>query len=653
MNKLKFLTLTIIFVMAAVFVVPRVMTVQAAAPANDDFSDATVVNGLPFSETLITTDATTEPGDPGPCGNSYYPDRSVWYSFTPTESMYVQISTEGSNYYTAVGVYTGSYDSLSEVNCTSRNAYLTTSLSAGTTYYFEVVWMGASYPGPGEGDFSLHLTLTQVVAPSNDNFADAKIVDGMPYQDSVDNTAATVEPGEPAGCSYNGPVKTIWYAYTPANKGILSGNASYLTVYTGNTLDSLTQITCTSWDNSFQTSVSPGTTYYIQLGSVYDSDSGHISVYLNFTPAPANDDFANAMVVGDIPFSNTVYNASASTESGEPNPGCYWDNMYRTIWYAYTPSTSGSITFERSGFYYSFSAVYAGSSLDTLTLLRCAAYEYSHFTLHVDPGVTYYIQLGSAYYSDYGNLTLDLYVPPPPNVDFWWSPGDPNRFDTVQFCDSSNDPGGEGSNYFWWNFGDGTQLETTDSCVYHQFKTDNDYSVWHKVQTNDGRTGETTKVISVRTHDVAITKFAVPQSAKVGQTRAITVGIRNSKYPENVTVDLYKSTPYGFTWVGALSMYVPVRPSNRTTDFNFSYTFTNDDGKAGKVTFKAVARLDSARDALPADNEAIALPTKVGGYSPYAATIVNPSNKVGAASTFGLLALGLAFGFLTVKGRPK
>jgi hypothetical protein len=50
---------------------------------------------------------------------------------------------------------------------------------------------------------------------------------------------------------------------------------------------------------------------------------------------------------------------------------------------------------------------------------------------------------------------------------------------------------------------------------------------------------------------------------------------------------------------------------NRTTDFTFSYTFTAGDTSIGKVTFKAVAVLVGARDGLPADNEAIAPPTKV------------------------------------------
>jgi hypothetical protein len=44
----------------------------------------------------------------------------------------------------------------------------------------------------------------------------------------------------------------------------------------------------------------------------------------------------------------------------------------------------------------------------------------------------------------------------------------------------------------------------------------------------------------------------------------------------------------------------------------FSYTFTSNDTAFGKVTFQAVASIVDARDALPADNTATALPTEVG-----------------------------------------
>ena len=360
---------------------------------------------------------------------------------------------------------------------------------------------------------------------------------------------------------------------------------SFLAVYTGNAVNNLSLVTCTNWDGTIQFTVSPGTTYYIQVGRLWEGNYGDDRLNFSFTPAPPNDDFANAMLVTSIPFSTSLNNYTASTEAGEPDPGCTWGGISRTVWYAYTPSTSGSITFQKGGFYDSFMAVYLGNSLSSLTLLRCAATWQNIFTLRLEAGVTYYIQQGSAYYDYYyGDLSLSLYNAPPPSVNFWWDPGDPNRYENTTFCSDTYDPGGEATIRNSWDFGDGTQIETGEGCVSHNFMADGDYTVWHQVETTDGRTGEITRVVRVRTHDVAITKFTVPQAVTVGQTRPIVVGVRNTTYPENVTLELYKSTPNGFVWVGALSMEVPVRPSNRTTDFKFSYTFANEDGLTGSIT---------------------------------------------------------------------
>ena len=89
------------------------------------------------------------------------------------------------------------------------------------------------------------------------------------------------------------------------------------------------------------------------------------------------------------------------------------------------------------------------------------------------------------------------------------------------------------------------------------------------------------------------------------------MGLSNSRYDESVTVYLYRSTTYGYEWVGTLTAQVPVRPGNRTTDVDFSYTFTDADAALGTVTFRAEARINQYQDALPANNEAISAPTKM------------------------------------------
>jgi len=98
---------------------------------------------------------------------------------------------------------------------------------------------------------------------------------------------------------------------------------------------------------------------------------------------------------------------------------------------------------------------------------------------------------------------------------------------------------------------------------------------------------------------------------RAGTTVPVTVHVANARLPETVEVDVLKSTPFGFEFVGTTTQQVPVRKANQTTDFKFNYTFTTADAAIGKVTFKAVASLVGARDALPTDNEAISAATKV------------------------------------------
>jgi hypothetical protein len=120
----------------------------------------------------------------------------------------------------------------------------------------------------------------------------------------------------------------------------------------------------------------------------------------------------------------------------------------------------------------------------------------------------------------------------------------------------------------------------------------------------------------VSTHDIAITKLSAPNSASSERTRSITAYVWNKRRPETVQVDLYKSDPAaadGWMQVGGYSQYVPVRSGNKsTTEFSFNYTFTSADASVGKVSFKAIATIQGARDALPADNTLISSPpTKV------------------------------------------
>ncbi len=323
-------------------------------------------------------------------------------------------------------------------------------------------------------------------------------------------------------------------------------------------------------------------------------------------PPPPNDDFANATTIAALPFSDTADTAGAIREAGEPTSSCaQFNNPGGSVWYAFTPGQSESVSaFVDNTFFSTDVAVYTGNSLNSLTEVSCRSFG-GRLTFRAEANTTYYFQVAGLF-GQGGSLRFNLEVTPPPVASFGFSPGDPSIFDTVQFFDQSFDPGEVGFQSQAWDFGDGATA--TGCCPTHQYAADGDYTVQLTVTTFDGRTDSTSQTVQVRTHDVAIVKLMAPQSASAGQTRTISVDIRNTRYEETVEVQFFKSVPGGFEFIGFLRQTVPVRPANRTTQVLFNYTFTNADASIGKVTFKAVAILLDARDALPADNEAISSP---------------------------------------------
>jgi hypothetical protein len=129
----------------------------AAAPANDDFDNATVIGSgsLPYSISEDTTQATEAIDDPGICGKA----TSVWFAFTPTHDVKLTASALGSptpSYTPQISVWTGARNALINVPppqfepCPQSFEF---DAKAGTTYFF---FLGNPYTTlGGQLDFSL------------------------------------------------------------------------------------------------------------------------------------------------------------------------------------------------------------------------------------------------------------------------------------------------------------------------------------------------------------------------------------------------------------------------------------------------------------------------------------------------------------------
>ena len=125
----------------------------AQAPPNDECDTASILDPAapvpPFTDSVDATDATLNPADPLLTCNAAGDDdgtQTVWWSYTPDASGFVDINTIGSvtagggELDTAHGAFTGSCASLTQVACVDQglNDNLNFEVQAGTTYYIKV-----------------------------------------------------------------------------------------------------------------------------------------------------------------------------------------------------------------------------------------------------------------------------------------------------------------------------------------------------------------------------------------------------------------------------------------------------------------------------------------------------------------------------------
>jgi len=309
MRRLAFFPLGVLIAAAIATVGPAA---AVAAPANDNFANATVVSALPFTDSVDLNGATTEPGEPQYCSST---PQTVWYVYTPTATTTVAVNLNGSA--TAVSAvlwqsFGSGFGGLSFQRCLFYGGSLEFSASAGSTYYIQA---GSN----NTGSALLQLNLQQVPPPANDNFANAGSIGTLPFSDNVDMSAATLEPGErtPAG-AFTPITASVWYAFTPLVTESLSASANsccitpILAVYTGSSLTGLTQVgTGVSGFGPDTFRAVAGTTYNFQLArSVVFGGSAFMSFSLQVTPPPVTSFFLSLIdpsVFDTVSFVNSSY----------------------------------------------------------------------------------------------------------------------------------------------------------------------------------------------------------------------------------------------------------------------------------------------------------------------------------------------------------
>ena len=332
-----------------------------ASPINDYFANRVVLTNASVTVTGTGLGATSDPMVPADSG-------AVWYTWIAPGCGTLFASLDGSPTTTSATIYTGT----SATNLTSAGwmytgtgrPATTVEVEAGVEYFIAV---GAGGPFQLRLEFAGH--------GSNDNFADRIPLVGLSATNRTSNTEATAEPGEPNHAG-NSAGKSLWWTWTAPAKGHVTVSAAgssfgpSVAVYTGGSLTNLTQVAADWWYSEVSFDTQAGMTYQIAVDGKWwggDIQQGYIQLSINEVPAPpppANDNFADRLLVAGPDFTLVATNDSATVEPGEPShAGC----LNHSTWWSWTAPASGIVNITSLGGNPTAAlSVYTGASLTVL-----------------------------------------------------------------------------------------------------------------------------------------------------------------------------------------------------------------------------------------------------------------------------------------------
>lgn len=393
-----------------------------SGPANDTFANRVTISGATASASGTNVNATAQTGEPAHAANTAA--KSVWWTWTASQTGRINIDTIGSSFDTVLAVYTGTaVNALTAVasddqgggNNTSRVSFNVTS---GTVYQIAVDgWLGS------EGTVKLNISIGGA-GPTNDAFANRIALSGATANVSGSNLSASAETNEPAHAGYAAN-KSVWWTWTAPGNGqvivdtIGSSFDTLLAVYKGSTLASLANVASDddnggSGASRVTLNVTAGTVYQIAVDGWLGYE-GSVQLHVAFNAVSVtNDAFANRIVLSSASASVATSNASATAETGEPahagNPAA------KSVWWSWTAPANGTATINTTGSSFdTLLAVYRGASLGSLLSIasddESGGNHASALKFFATAGTTYFVAVdgwGGASGSIVLNLSLAL-----------------------------------------------------------------------------------------------------------------------------------------------------------------------------------------------------------------------------------------------------
>jgi hypothetical protein len=263
-------------------------------PANDAFAGRINIAGNTSTVTGSNVNSSAQTSEPA--HHSQAPQKSVWWTWTPSITGSATITTTGSNFDTILAAYTGSAIGGLTVKASNDDAEGGVSTSSITFAVTAGVPIQIAVDGYGGATGTITLSVSVVyLPPANDQFANASVISNgsTPVTVSGTNHGATAQTDEPAHGS-GGPSASVWWKWTAPSAGALristSGSSfdTVLAVYTGTGVNALTLRAYsddvappTDRTSEVSLAVTGGTQYFIAVDG-YNGAAGSITVQASF-----------------------------------------------------------------------------------------------------------------------------------------------------------------------------------------------------------------------------------------------------------------------------------------------------------------------------------------------------------------------------------
>lgn len=276
------------------------------------------------------------------------------------------------------------------------------------------------------------------VAPSNDNFDRATLLDGTTTSIATSNRGAGRQKGEVKHAGQQGG-GSLWWKIQPRSSGYLtidtlgSSIDTLVGLYQGTGLDALTELaanddlsTSVKQSRISRFAIEPGNQYLLAVDGK-NRARGAIRLNLKLEAGPLYDKFVDAKPISANSWSETRSNVGYSAETGEPAHAGVGPAA-RSVWYLWTPQVSGTATLNTLGSTLDTRlGVYLGTAINGLSQVASNDNDAGRISSRVQFGVragqSYSIAVdgkngAAGNFTLTGTLDSNSVAPSPPNDGF-------------------------------------------------------------------------------------------------------------------------------------------------------------------------------------------------------------------------------------------